>query len=125
MGENIFGPFEAGFDGTNPMQRSVLEGLGCSEEDAATISLPGGIDTQTCEQVIAHACGIELPRVDVAAEGDTFVGLVDSCGGHTREYHFHERLNCLYSQTAGSGHSDAVGTTFDGTQYLYGRNEQK
>ncbi len=35
------------------------------------------------------------------------MSLLDECGGHTREYHFHERLSCLYDGATG-GHSPKV-----------------
>ena len=63
--------------------------------------------------------GIELPRW----QGTRYVGLVDSCGGHTREYHFHERLSCLFDATQ-PGHSTQVGQMMD-TQYLYGKYEDQ
>ena len=33
--------------------------------------------------------------------------LIDECGGHTNEYHFHERMACLFK--AEGGHSAKVG----------------
>lgn len=115
-GENIYGPFEAGFDGAG-MQAGIIESLGCSSSDTASVYVEGGIDTVTAEQMVAYACGITLPRND----SGTWVGLVDSCGGHTEEYHFHERLSCLYAEVG--NHSAQVGETLDGDQYLYGKWE--
>lgn len=80
--ENIYGPFEAGFQA---QQNHVLRGLGCT--DPALGHVAGGFDTRTAEAVVASGCGISLPRVD----GSEYVSLLDECGGHTREYHFHER----------------------------------
>ena len=40
--------------------------------------------------------------------------MLDQCGGHTKDYHNHERLVCLYDVTA-SGHSAKVGEALDGT----------
>jgi len=65
------------------------------------------------------ACGVELPR----KENGRWVGLLDECGGHTREYHFHERLACLYDvKNQKGGHSTQIGQGLD-TQYLYGKWE--
>lgn len=77
VGENIYGPFEAGF-GTQ--QDFILEDLGCSPGSLGHVA--GGIDTYTAEQMVSHQCGITLPRI----EGDSYISLLDECGGHTREY---------------------------------------
>ena len=49
-----------------------------------------------------------------ANDGTTPV-FVASCGGHTAEYHFHERLSCLYDESpvdeSLAGHSAEVGET--------------
>jgi hypothetical protein len=73
----------------------------------------------TAEAMVANNCGITLPRVD----GNAYVSLLDECGGHTAEYHFHERLSCLYNGDAG-GHSTQVGVGLDGTA-LYGKWEDR
>eukprot|EP00949_MAST-11_sp_MAST-11-sp1_P003081 g3081.t1 len=112
--ENIFGPFEAGF---SSQQNNILQGLGCADPTKGYVE--GGIDTQTAEAMVAHACGVQLPRID--SEGD-YISLLDECGGHTREYHFHERLSCLYTHVNGSGHSPAVGKGLD-DKNLYGKWE--
>ena len=57
-----------------------------------------------------------------------YIALLEPCGGHTREYHFHERLSCLYNMTT-AGHSAQVGEEHTGlpggTQYkLYGKYEK-
>ncbi|CAD7974941.1 unnamed protein product [Amoebophrya sp. A120] len=119
-GENIYGPFEAGF---SSQQDFILTGLGCSTGSLGYID--GGIDTYTAEQMVAYQCSITLPRV----ENNNYVSLLDECGGHTREYHFHERLSCLYDQAA-SGHSAQVGKEAaglpDGQQLLvYGKYENR
>ena len=37
-GENIFGPFEAGFDGSDAMTASIMQfKMGCSSADAASL----------------------------------------------------------------------------------------
>jgi hypothetical protein len=48
------------------------------------------------------------------------ISLLDSCGGHTLEYHFHQRLRCLYTDSA--GHSSKVGVGSDG-KAIYGKYE--
>eukprot|EP00966_Prymnesium_polylepis_P044214 1024686-Prymnesium_polylepis.1 len=112
-GENIYGPFEAGF---GSQQDSLLASLGCSPGSLGHVA--GGIDTLTSEQVIAAQCSVTLPR----EEGGSYVSLLDECGGHTNEYHFHERLDCLYDATAQSGHSAKVGEGLD-AKSLYGKWE--
>jgi hypothetical protein len=112
VGENIYGPFEAGF-GTQ--QDRILESLGCAQGSLGHVA--GGIDTHLAEQMVASQCGITLPRI----EGQSYISLLDECGGHTREYHFHERLSCLYDGTSGS-HSAKVGEAMDGKS-LYGKWE--
>eukprot|EP00392_Amoebophrya_sp_AT5.2_P011896 g11986.t1 len=116
-GENIYGPFEAGF---SSQQDFILTGLGCT--NAASGYVAGGIDTYTAEQMVAYGCGITLPRV----EGSNYISLLDECGGHTKEYHFHEKLGCLYSSSG--GHSAEVGKEAQGLpdglqQKLYGKFE--
>jgi hypothetical protein len=112
-GENIYGPFEAGF---GAQQENIIAGLGCSDPSLGYVD--GGIDTYTAEQVVAHGCGIQLPR----EENGQYVSLLDECGGHTQEYHFHERLGCLYDALEGSRHSSQVGEALDGL-FLYGKWE--
>jgi hypothetical protein len=111
IGENIYGPFEAGF---TSQQDTNLESLGCSSGTLGHVS--GGIDTHMAEQMVAHQCGITLPRT----ESGEYISLLDECGGHTRDYHFHERLSCLYTETL--GHSTKVGEALDG-KGLYGKWE--
>jgi len=110
-GENVFGPFENGFGAP---QAPILGGLGCSPASDGYVE--GGIDTQTAEQMVAHQCGVTLPRT----EGGAYISLMDECGGHTNEYHFHERMACLYA--AGGTHSTQVAMGLDGTP-LYGKWE--
>ena len=113
IGENIYGPFEAGF---GAQQNSLLAGLGCSNPTLGHV--PGGIDTQTAEQMIAYGCGITLPRT----EQNQYISIIDECGGHTSEYHFHERMSCLY--TVGTGHSTKIGQAADAAQTpIYGKFE--
>lgn len=107
VGTNIVGPFEAGF---TSMQDFILAGLGC---ETGKGYVAGGIDTNTAEQIVAKDCGVTLPRW----EGNTYVSLIGTCGGHTRDYHFHEKFSCLYSQTG--AHSTQVGQGYDG-KFIYG-----
>lgn len=111
VGQDLYGPFEAGF---GSQQDSILQSLGCSTGSLGYVA--GGIDTQTAEQMVAKGCGITLPRVS----GNQYVSLLDECGGHT-QYHFHERLSCLYNGSA-PGHSTKVAAT-TGNQSLYGKWE--
>jgi hypothetical protein len=78
-GENIYGPFEAGFSAT---QDNILATLGCTSGFGY---VDGGIDTNLAERIVAHDCSVVLPRV----EGDEYVSLLDECGGHTEEYVHH------------------------------------
>ena len=106
VGENIYGPFEAGF---TSQQDNILQGLGCS--DPSNGYVPGGIDTNTAEQMVAQGCGVTLPRiVDNSASG--YISLIDECGGHTNEYHFHEKFSCLYALSG--QHSTQIGWALDG-----------
>lgn len=104
----IFGPFET------DMQKhdSIFAELGCSNPNA---SVPGGIDTHTAEQHIAEVCGIDLPQ------SDPWVGLLDECGGHRDQYHYHERASCLYNRSS-PGHSELIGFADDDTP-IYGMYE--
>lgn len=111
-GENIYGPFEAGF-GTQ--QDGILAGLGCSPGSLGHVA--GGLDTYTAEQMVAYQCEVILPRV----VDDQYISLLDECGGHTREYHFHEKLSCLYDANSG-GHSAKVGEASD-KKPIYGKWE--
>lgn len=114
MHENIYGPFEAGF---SSQQDNILSALGCS--DPLDGYVDGGIDTHTAEQMVAKACGVTLPRIENdGASG--YISLIDECGGHTNEYHFHERMTCLYAQAG--AHSTQVGFALDGRP-LYGKWE--
>jgi hypothetical protein len=95
VGENIYGPFEAGFSST---QADILAGLGCATGKGY---LDGGIDTGTSTSIVARVC--------IGETGSLTNGLVDSCGGHTSEYHFHESLSCCTAIDGSDGHSGQVG----------------
>jgi hypothetical protein len=116
VGEDIFGPFEAGF---SSMQDFVLQRLGCEQGEGY---VAGGIDTHTAERMMAQQCGITLPRVkDDGPRG--YISLLDESGGHTYEYHFHESMACLYKD-AGARHSPQIGQGNNGAP-LYGMWEHK
>ena len=57
-GENLYGPFEAGFSSA---QDSILGDLGCNPGSLGHVV--GGIDTYTAEQMVAFQCSVTLPRV--------------------------------------------------------------
>ena len=53
------------------MQDNILAGLGCSPGSLGHVT--GGIDTHTAEQMVAHQCGVALPRY----EGERYISLID------------------------------------------------
>jgi hypothetical protein len=53
------------------MQDNILAGLGCSPGSLGHVA--GGIDTHTAEQMVAHQCGVTLPRY----EGARYISLID------------------------------------------------
>ena len=117
INENVYGPFEAGF--SIDVQGNILQsitGNGCAT------NIEGGIDTHTAEQILAFDCNVSLPRFDV--EGNRY-SLLDACGGHTQEYHFHERLKCLYDSEDSSHHSPKIAEYSSGDYSidLYGKWE--
>ena len=77
-----------------------------------------GLDVQLAEAIVAKDCGVQLPRND----GGDYISILDECGGHTREYHFHERLSCLYKEVD-QAHSAKVGQGKDG-KGIYGKWEK-
>lgn len=115
VGEDIFGPFENGFGAE---QSFIMERLGCTTPSDGFVA--GGIDTHTAEQMMSYQCTITLPRiVDDGSSG--YLSLLDECGGHTREYHFHESMKCLYDGSSGA-HSTKIGEGNKGGP-LYGKWE--
>jgi hypothetical protein len=108
---HIFGPFEAGF---SSMQKSIIEGWGCTDATVA-YDTAGGLDISIAMRKVAYVCNIQLPRTS----GNTYYGIVGPCGGHTSDYHFHTLYSCLYS--ASGAHSTAVGNV--GSWKLYGKWE--
>ena len=108
---HIYGPFEAGF---TERQQSIIRGWGCTDPSVAYDSV-GGKDIGLAERETAYKCNIEFPRV----EGDTYIGVVGKCGGHTHDYHFHRSFSCVYKEEG--GHSTAVGNI--GDHRIYGKWE--
>jgi len=92
---NIYGPMEAGFTSSN------FACLGSEE-------VSGGHDTKLAEYMAEHIC----------QQGVT---VLDTCGGHANPYHYHERLDCLYTDDPTTGHSTRVGTAMDGNG-IYGHH---
>jgi|EP00966_Prymnesium_polylepis_P022186 hypothetical protein len=86
VGERVFGPFfETGLS-------SGLERLGCAPGQDAQV--PGGVDTQTAEQLVAQQCNVSLPRYDPG-----YVGLLGPCGDLNAS-RFHERSARIYCCSA-------------------------
>jgi hypothetical protein len=91
VGENIFGPFEAGF---TAQQDANIERLGCVDPSDGYVD--GGMDTYTAEQKIATACDVILPRYSV--DGN-YISLLDECGGYSAQI---LRLTFVLPDTFGS-----------------------
>merc|ERR1712137_1210709 len=89
---------------------------GCSDASAVYDSA-GGTDIGLATKHIAYLCNMDFPRIDTST--DTYYGVVGSCGGHTRDYHFHGSFSCLYE--ASGGHSTQVGQV--ASYYMYGKWE--
>ena len=80
---------------------SIFAELGC-----VIASVPGGIDTRTAQHYIAGMCTGHL---------------LDECGGHREQYHYHESASCLYNLSS-PGHSALIGYAEDG-KGIYGMYE--
>ena len=105
--EDVYGPFEAGF---GAQQDGVItSAMGCS--DTTKCYSEGGLDVLMAQAHCAHECGIVLPRT----EGGVYYGFLDTCGGHTRDYHFHTDPTCLYTSLANSGHSAQIAKVLAGS----------
>ncbi|CAJ1361798.1 unnamed protein product [Effrenium voratum] len=74
-----------------------------------------GEDLTIAEAAVAKACSIQFPRI----EGESYIGIVGPCGGHTGDYHFHRGFGCLYEESG--GHSSKVGVV--AAYNLYGKWE--
>ena len=98
---NLYGPMEAGFSSAQP-------GASCLQ----TFELPGGVDTNVAESVMNTVC---------KANTGEMMQLLDYCGGHASPFHYHERMNCLYSADPTTKHSTRIGTAADGNG-VYGHN---
>jgi hypothetical protein len=71
--------------------------------------------------LISHLSSpLPLPLPGFLFFSGTYISLIDECGGHTKEYHFHERLSCLYKEEG--THSTKVGEGLD-KKGLYGKWE--
>ena len=77
--------------------------LGCNKGTSLCYS-EGGTDVTIAEKICAYNCNITLPRT----EGGKYYGFLDNCGGHTKDYHYHKELGCLYTTAANSKHSIRV-----------------
>ena len=53
--------------------------------------------------------------------GEFSQALLDYCGGHADPFHYHERMNCLYTADPATSHSTRIGTAADGNG-IYGHN---
>ena len=104
---HIYGPFEAGF---SSMQDNIIEGWGCSNP-SDVYDTEGGKDLGTATNEVAALCNVQLPRIS----GDSYIGIVGMCGGHTGDYHFHGSFSCLYELTG--THSTKVGDVGNGNIY--------
>ncbi|CAJ1426527.1 unnamed protein product [Effrenium voratum] len=108
---HIFGPFEAGF---GEQQKNNILGWGCTDP-TVVYDNEGGKDLTIAEAAVAKACSIQFPRI----EGESYIGIVGPCGGHTGDYHFHRGFGCLYEESG--GHSSKVGVV--AAYNLYGKWE--
>ena len=105
---NIYGAMEAGFSKDQPGAACLAAGNGLPD-----FELPGGVDTNLAEAIMHKACedrGGELSQA-----------LLDYCGGHADPFHYHERMNCLYTADSATSHSTRIGTAADGNG-IYGHN---
>jgi hypothetical protein len=105
VGEDIFGPFEAGFSSQQETTSSRKSGV----QRVKATSMAGGIDTGTSDLIVARDC--------IGTTGALNSGLLDSCGGHTKDYHFQQRLPCCAATDGSDGHAGKVGKALDG-RYL-------
>lgn len=106
----------------------LLTKLGCT--NPADGYVPPGIDVYKMEKVVAHGCGVTLPRI----ENGEHIGLLDTCGGSDAllspgssdaEYLLFENLSCLYDGSE-NGHSMKVGLASDAAKTpVYGKWETR
>ena len=99
---------EAGFSKDQPGAACLAAGNGLPD-----FELPGGVDTNLAEAIMHKACEDR--------GGEFSQPLLDYCGGHANPFHYHERMNCLYTADPVTGHSTRIGTALDGNG-IYGHN---
>jgi hypothetical protein len=105
---DIYAAMEAGFTKNQPGAACLAAG-----NNLPDFELPGGIDTNLAEAIMHKAC---------EERGGVFSqALLDYCGGHADPFHYHERMNCLYTADSVTGHSTRIGTAADGNG-IYGHN---
>ena len=107
-GSNIYASMEAGFSKDQPGASCLAAGNGLPD-----FELPGGVDTNLAEAIMHKACEDR--------GGEFSQPLLDYCGGHANPFHYHERMNCLYTADPVTGHSTRIGTALDGNG-IYGHN---
>ena len=105
---NIYGAMEAGFTKAQPGAECLAAG-----NNLPDFELPGGVDTNLAEAIMHQAC---KDRNAVFSQA-----LLDYCGGHADPFHYHERMNCLYTADPTTSHSTRIGTAADGNG-IYGHN---
>ena len=105
---NIYGAMEAGFTKDQPGAACLAAG-----NNLPDFELPGGVDTNLAEAIMHQAC---KDRGGVFSQA-----LLDYCGGHADPFHYHERMNCLYTADPTTSHSTRIGTAADGNG-IYGHN---
>eukprot|EP00239_Pterosperma_sp_CCMP1384_P003401 CAMPEP_0197847832 /NCGR_PEP_ID=MMETSP1438-20131217/7228_1 /TAXON_ID=1461541 /ORGANISM="Pterosperma sp., Strain CCMP1384" /LENGTH=294 /DNA_ID=CAMNT_0043459869 /DNA_START=239 /DNA_END=1122 /DNA_ORIENTATION=+ len=116
VGTHIYGAFEAGF---SSRQDFLIEGWGCTEPSLA-YDEKGGLDINLAEALVEKRCGLsKFPELS----GTTYNGIVNHCGGHTSDYHFHRDFACCGAEDA-SGHSTKIGQVMADI-FLYGKWEDK
>ena len=93
----VYGPMEAGFSA-----QQTTQNFGCTNG----LTLSGGIDTLMAERMV-HAQAL-------LGNCNTGVEILNACGGHAMPFHYHERLSCLHTNNATTGHSTSVALMLDG-----------
>ena len=113
---HIYNSFEAGFSAA---QDGIIEGWGCSTP-SDFYDTEGGLDLGLAESKVRKLCynsvAYSFPNVQ---SDNSYRGCIGPCGGHTNDYHFHGKYNCLYEQTG--AHSTAIGDV--GPYKMYGKWE--
>jgi hypothetical protein len=86
----------------------------------AVSATPTAVHSPFCEG--NRACSPSLYACLGATAAST-TSILDTCGGHTSDYHFHQELSCCTNVSNAAGHSGQVGQGLDG-RYLYGKSSQ-